>query len=173
MMTTHPRRTETVETHLTHLESPDATMLTNAHIEETVRAALDHDPRIKHPELIAVSVDEIGTVVLRGAVGTLPERLAAAHDARHVEGVFNVIVDDLRLRPPVGPRRSDDEVRAAALDTLTADPRIRSTHIHVKVSHGHLTLTGYAREQAESAAAAEDGANLHGVIEVTNRIEIR
>ncbi len=147
-------------------------MLTNPHIEETVRAALDHDPRIKHPELIAVSGDEIGTVVLRGAVGTLPERLAAAHDARHVEGVFNVIVDDLRLRPPVGPRRSDDEIRAA-LDTLTADPGIRSTHIHVKVSHGHLTLTGYAREQAESAAAAEDGANLHGVIEVTNRIEIR
>ena len=147
-------------------------MLTNAHIEETVRAALDHDPRIKHPELIAVSVDEIGTVVLRGAVGTLPERLAATHDARHVEGVFNVIIDDLRVHPPVGPRRSDDEIRAAALDTLTADPRIRSTHIHVKVSHGHLTLTGYAREHAESAAAAEDVASLHGVIEVTNRIEI-
>jgi len=83
-------------------------MLTNPRIEEEVRAALDHDPRIKHPELIAVSVDEIGTVVLRGAVGTLPERLAATHDARHVEGVFNVIVDDLRLRPPVGPRRPQD-----------------------------------------------------------------
>jgi osmotically-inducible protein OsmY len=148
-------------------------MFPNRRIEEEVRATLRRDPRIKHPELIAVSVDEIGTVVLRGAVGTLPERLAAAHDARHVEGVFNVIVDDLRLRPPVGPRRSDDEIRAAALDTLTADPRIRSTHIQVKVSHGHLTLTGYAGEQAESAAAAEGGASLRGVIEVTNRIEIR
>jgi osmotically-inducible protein OsmY len=61
--------------------------------------------------------------------------------------------------------RIEEDVRAAL--------RIRSTHIHVKVSHGHLTLTGYAREQAESAAAAEDGASLHGVIEVTNRIEIR
>jgi osmotically-inducible protein OsmY len=148
-------------------------MFPNLRIEEEVRAALRRDPRIKRPELIAVSVDEIGTVVLRGAVGTLPERLAAAHDARHVEGVFNVIVDDLRVHPPVGPRRSDDEIRAAALDTLTADPRIRSTHIHVKVLHGHLTLAGYAREQAESAAAAEDGASLHGVIDVTNRIEIR
>jgi osmotically-inducible protein OsmY len=148
-------------------------MFRNSRIEEEVRAALRRDPRIKHPELIAVSVDEIGTVVLRGAVGTLPERLAAVHDARHAEGVFNVIVDDLRVHPPVGPRRSDDEIRAAALDTLTADPRIRSTHIHVKVSHGHLTLTGYAREQAESAAAAEDGARLDGVIELTNRIEIR
>jgi osmotically-inducible protein OsmY len=148
-------------------------MFTDTDIQEAVRAALQSDRRIKHPELIAVSVDEIGTVVLRGAVGTLPERLAAAHDARHVEGVINVIVDDLRVHPPVGPRRSDDEIRAAALDTLTADTRIRSTHIHVKVLHGHLTLTGYAREQAESAAAAEDGASLHGVIDVTNRIEIR
>jgi osmotically-inducible protein OsmY len=101
-------------------------MFTDTDIQEAVRAALDSDRRIKHPELIAVSVDEIGTVVLRGAVGTLPERLAAAHDARHVEGVFNVIVDDVKVHPPVGPRRSDDEIRAAAIETLTADPRIRS-----------------------------------------------
>ena len=148
-------------------------MFPSSRIEQEVRATLRRDPRIRHPELITVSVDEIGTVVVRGAVGTLPERLAAAHDARDVEGVFNVIVDDLRIHPPVGRRRSDDEVRAEALDTLTADPRIRSTHIHVKVSHGHLTLTGYAREQAESAAAAEASASLHGVIEVTYRIEIR
>jgi osmotically-inducible protein OsmY len=148
-------------------------MFTDTEIQEAVRAALEGDRRIKHPELIAVSVDEIGTVVLRGAVGTLPERLAAAHDARDVEGVFNVIVDDLRVHPPVGPRRSDDEIRAAALETLTADPRIRSTHIHVKVSHGRLTLTGYARQSADSAAAAEDVTGLSGVVEVTNRIEIR
>lgn len=148
-------------------------MFTNSRIEEEVRAALRRDHRIRHPELIALSVDEIGTVVLRGAVATLPERLAAAHDARDVEGVFNVIADDLRVHPLVGQRRSDDETRAAALDTLTADPRIRSTHIHVKVSHGHLTLTGYVRDQAESAAAAEDVASLSRVIEVTNRIEIR
>jgi osmotically-inducible protein OsmY len=96
------------EHNFTHLESPNAIMFPDPRIEEEVRATLRRDPRIKHPELIAVSVDEIGTVVLGGAVGTLPERLAAAHDARHVEGVFNVIVDDLRLRPPVGPRRSDD-----------------------------------------------------------------
>jgi hypothetical protein len=78
------------------------------HIEEAVRVPLDGDSRIKHPELIAVSVDEIGTVVLRVAVGTFPERLAAAHDARDVAGVFNVIVDDLKVHPPVGRRRSDD-----------------------------------------------------------------
>ena len=151
----------------------DAILFTDDRIADDVRAALERDSRIKHPELIAVSVDGIGTVVLRGAVATLPERLAAAHDARHVEGVFEVIVDDLKVHPPIGPRRADDEVRAAALQRLTSDPRIRSTHIHVKVSHGHLTLTGYVRDQLESVAARDDVASVPGVTEVTNLIDIR
>jgi osmotically-inducible protein OsmY len=45
-------------------------------IQEDVLAALRQDPRIKHPEFVAVSVDEIGTVVLRGAVESLPEQSA-------------------------------------------------------------------------------------------------
>ncbi|MBV9196235.1 MAG: BON domain-containing protein [Solirubrobacterales bacterium] len=148
-------------------------MFTNSAIEERVRAGLHRDPRVKHPELIAVTVDEIGTVVLRGAVATPRQRLAAAHDAREVEGVFEVIVDDLKVHPPIGYRRTDDEIRAAALQRFVGDARIRSTHIHVKVSHGHVTLTGYVREQPESAAAAEDVASLDGVVGVTNRIQIR
>jgi osmotically-inducible protein OsmY len=150
-----------------------ATLFANDRLEAAVRAALQRDSRIKHPELIAVSVDPIGTVVLRGAVATLPERSAAAHDARHVEGVFDVIVDDLKVHPPIGHRRSDDEIRVAALERLSSDPRIRSTHIHVKVSHGHLSLTGYARQDSERAAAREDVASLPGVIEITDRIELR
>jgi osmotically-inducible protein OsmY len=148
-------------------------LFTDLHIQEAVRAALDDDARIKHPELISVSVDEIGTVVLRGAVEALPERLAAKHDAHQVEGVLDVIVDDLKVHPPLAHRRPDDEIRAAAFQRLTSDPRIRSTHIHVKVSHRHLTLTGYVRHEAERAAAAEDVASLSGVTAVTNRIEIR
>jgi osmotically-inducible protein OsmY len=148
-------------------------MFNDTHIQEAVRAALEGDSRIKHPELIAVSVDEIGTVVLRGAVGSPPERLAARHDARQVDGVFDVIVDDLKVHPPLAHRRSDDEIRAAALGRLTSDARIRSTHIHVEVSHGHLTLKGYVRHHAERAAAAEDVAGVGGVVEVTNRIEVR
>jgi osmotically-inducible protein OsmY len=148
-------------------------LFTDSCIGEAVRAALERDPRIKHPELIAVSVDEIGTVVLRGAVGTLRERIAAAHVARGVDGVFEVIVDDLRVHPPIGPRGRDDEIRATALQRLTGDSRFRSPHIHVKVSHGEVTLTGYVREQSESAAAAEDAASLNGVVGVTNRLDIR
>ena len=148
-------------------------MLRNSRIENDVRAALERDPLIKHPELITVSVDEIGTVVLRGAVASFPQRLAAARDARQIEGVFDVIVDGVKVHPPVGPIRGDDEIRVAAMQQLSSDPRIRSNHIRVKVMDGHVTLKGYIGEESEHAAAAEDAASVTGVVGVTNHIEVR
>ena len=148
-------------------------MFTDTQIETAVRTALESDHHIKDPDLIAVSVDEIGTVVLRGAVRTLPERLAAIHDARHVEGVFEVIADDLRVHPPLGEVRADDQIRAAALQRLVSDSRIRSVYIDVKVVRGRVTLSGHVRDEAESAAAADDVKSLDGVIEVINKLEIR
>jgi Lysylphosphatidylglycerol synthase TM region/BON domain len=118
-----------------------------------VRAALERDPRIRHTERIAMSADEIGTVVLHGAVESLPQRLAAKQDARQVEGVFNVVIDDLKVHPPVGARPGEDAIRAAAQQRVILDSRIRSNHIHVKVSHGWVTLTGYVRDESERAAA--------------------
>lgn len=57
-------------------------MFTNRRINEQVRAALRRDPRIKHPELIATSVDEIGTEPAQSA--------AAAEDVASVSGVTEV-----------------------------------------------------------------------------------
>ncbi len=148
-------------------------MLNDTRIEKDVQVALQADPRIHAPELIAVSADQIGTVVLGGAVGSLPERLAAIHDARRVDGVFEVIADRLRVHPPVGERRSDDEIGAAAMQRVIDDLRIRSSHIHVNVSHGCVTLVGYVRHESERAAAVEDATNVTGVRGVTDKIEVR
>lgn len=148
-------------------------MFTDTRIEKALRAALERDPRITHPELIAVSADEIGTVVLHGTVESLPQRLAARQDARQVEGVFNVVIDDLKVHPPVGARRGDDAIRAAAQQRVILDSRVRSNHVHVKVSHGWVTLTGYVIDESERAAAVEDVTALTGVLGVSDRIEIR
>jgi osmotically-inducible protein OsmY len=148
-------------------------VFTDTRIENDVRAALQGDPCIKHPELIAVSVDEIGTVVLCGAVESLPQRLAARHDARQIDGVFEVIVDDLNVHIPFGRRHGDDQIRTAAVQRLTWDSRIRSTHIHATVSHGRVTLTGHVSHASERDAAEEDVTTLDGVVGVTNKIEIR
>jgi osmotically-inducible protein OsmY len=148
-------------------------LFTDTRTENAVRAALEGDPRIRHPELIAVSADEIGTVVLHGAVEGLPQRLAARQDARQVDGVFNVVIDDLKVHPPVGARRADDEIRATAQQHVIRDSRIRSNHVHVRVSHGWVTLTGNVREESERAAAVEDVTTLTGVLGVIDRIEVR
>ena len=141
-------------------------------IESDVRAALQHDRRITRPELIAITVDGIGTVVLRGAVPTIRQRRAAAHDARRIDDVFEVI-DHLKVHPPVKPLRQDDEVRAAALQQLTADSRVHAEHLHVTVSHGQLTLTGDVRHHSQRVAAEEHVAAVPGVLGVCNQIGIR
>ena len=148
-------------------------MLDQTRVETDVRAALERDPHIARPELIAVSVDEIGTVVLRGAVGSLPQHLAAVHCARRIDGVFEVIADDLKVHPPVGDLLADDQIRAAAVQRLNQDPRIRSDGIRVKVSHARVTLTGYVGDDAETAAAVEDVTSVTGVVAVTDQIEVR
>jgi len=63
-------------------------VLRNARIEEDIRSALDLDPRIRDPRTIAVFADGIGTVSLRGTVGSLRQKRAAGDDARGVDGVF-------------------------------------------------------------------------------------
>jgi osmotically-inducible protein OsmY len=148
-------------------------MFTDSRIENGVRAALERDPRIRHPELIAVSADEIGTVVLYGTVESRPQSLAARQDARQVEGVFGVVIDDLKVHPPMGARRADDAIRAPAQQRVILDSRIRSNHIHVKVAHGWVTLTGHVRDESERAAAVEDVTMLTGVLGVFDRIEVR
>ena len=148
-------------------------MPATSRIEDDVRAALLRDPHIKRPEMIAVAVDDIGTVVLSGAVGSLPQRLAATHAARKIDGVFEVIADYLKVHPPVGDLRADDQIRAAAVQRIARDERIRSNNIHVRVLRGRVTLTGYVRQQSESAAAVEEVTSLPGVLDLTNEIEVR
>ena len=147
-------------------------LLRDTQIEKDVQAALRRDPRIKHPELIAVSADGIGTVVLRGAVESIHQRLAAVHDATHTDRVFEVIADDLRIHPPLGARRADDEIRAAVMQRLNEDSWARFDHVDVKVAHGRVKLTGYVRNESQSAAAAQSVESVAGVVEVTNQIEV-
>lgn len=148
-------------------------MLNDTRIETDVRSGLQSDPRIDRPELIAVSADQIGAVVLSGAVASQPERLAAIHDARQIDGVSTVIADRLKVHLPLPSRRSDDEIAAAGLQRVIDDERIRSNHIHVNVSHGWVKLTGYVRHESERAAAVEDVADVAGAHGVTDELQVR
>jgi osmotically-inducible protein OsmY len=135
-----------------------------------VLEALHADPRLPHPEEVAVGVDE-DVVTLRGTVGSFNQRRAAVRDARSVDGV-DYVYDDLSVRLLDAAQRSDAELRGMALQAIAWDTDAPAELIDVKVTDGWVTLRGTVSWQFESDAAFEDVANLFGVIGITNEMKV-
>jgi len=111
-----------------------------------------------------------GTVTLRGTVGSFRERREAKKAAERVYGVSEV-EDDLQVRLMTDAKRADADLRGDVLKALSLDGFVPST-VDVAVDDGHVTLTGtaewqYQREEAEFVAA-----NILGVTEITDEIEL-
>jgi osmotically-inducible protein OsmY len=139
-------------------------------IESAVLDDLRSDPRLPHPEEVAVAVDD-DAVTLRGTVGSFSQRRAAVRAARAVDGV-HYVYDDLSVRLLDAAQRSDAELRGMALQTIAWDTDAPAELIDVKVESGWVTLRGTVSWQFQSNAAYEDVANLFGVIGVTNDIRV-
>jgi osmotically-inducible protein OsmY len=139
-------------------------------IETAVIEAVRSDPRIPHPEEIAVAVDD-DAVTLRGTVGSFSQRRAAVRDARAVDGV-QYVYDDLSVRLLDAAQRSDAELRGMALQSIAWDTEAPADLIDIEVTDGWVTLRGTVTWQFESDAAYEDVANLFSVIGITNEITV-
>jgi osmotically-inducible protein OsmY len=142
----------------------------NSPLEKDVIARLEADPRIADSAEIAVAGDG-GIVMLRGTVQRFSQRRAAEHDARGVEGVYEVI-NHLKVNLHGADRRADDEIRGAALQNLIWDAEAPSDSIDVTVHDGWVTLTGGVSFQFQSDAAYDDVSRLYGVAGVTNEITV-
>lgn len=145
-------------------------MSINVGTESAVLDALRSDPRLPHPEEVAVAADD-DAVTLRGTVGSFSQRRAAVRAARAVEGV-HYVYDDLSVRLLDAAQRSDAELRGMALQTIAWDTEAPAELIDVKVESGWVTLRGTVSWQFQSDAAYEDVANLFGVIGITNDIRV-
>jgi osmotically-inducible protein OsmY len=145
-------------------------MFKNSPLESDVIGRLEDDPRIADSAEIAVAGDG-GIVTLRGTVERFSQRRAAEHDARSVEGVYEVI-NHLKVDLLGADRRKDDEIRGAALQRLIWDTDVPSDSLDVRVQDGWLTLKGDASYQFESDAAYDDVSRLYGVGGVTNEIRV-
>ena len=141
----------------------------NVQLEDRVRSALEHEPKLVNPEDVAVAA-ESKTVTLRGTVPSFKERRAAVQAAGRVHGVHQV-VDELVVKL-FHDDRSDDQLRGAALRALVADGRVPADHVDVKVENAWVTLTGVVNHQSESNAAFEDVAGLEDVGGITNKIVV-
>jgi len=145
-------------------------VLTNTSIADAVMASLDHDPRIPDSLEIAVSA-EGPLIMLRGTVESFGQRRAAAEDARKIEGVDEVD-NELKVSLRGSDRRSDDEIRGAALQNLIWDVDVPSEFVDVEVDDGWVTLKGAVMSQYQSDAAFDDVSRLYGVIGVSNEIAV-
>lgn len=145
-------------------------MTNQVSIEAAVLEGIHADPRIPHPEEVAVAVDE-DAVTLRGTVGSFTQRRAAVMDAREVDGV-GYVYDDLSVRFLDAAQRSDAELRGMALQAIAWDTEAPAELIDVKVEDGWITLRGTVSWQFESDAAYTDVANLFGVIGITNELRV-
>ncbi|MBV9417268.1 MAG: BON domain-containing protein [Solirubrobacterales bacterium] len=85
----------------------------SAAIERDIRSALERDSRIPHPLEIAVSVDEIGAVILRGTVADLRQRHAAVGDARAVDCLFQSRVAEEAVAHLAGIDGISNQLRVA------------------------------------------------------------
>jgi osmotically-inducible protein OsmY len=145
-------------------------MFKNSPLEDDVIARLEGDPRIADSAEIAVAGDG-GIVTLRGTVERFSQRRAAEHDARGVEGVYEVL-NHLKVNLLGADRREDDEIRGAALQRLIWDADVPSDFIEVTVQDGWVTLKGDVSFQFQSDAAYDDVSRLYGVAGVTNEITV-
>jgi osmotically-inducible protein OsmY len=145
-------------------------MFKKSPLENDVIAQLEDDPRIADSAEIAVAGDG-GIVTLRGTVERFSQRRAAEHDARGVEGVYEVI-NHLKVNLLGADRREDDGIRGAALQNLIWDAEVPAESVDVKVDGGWVTLKGDVSFQFESDAAYDDVSSLYGVVGVTNEIRV-
>jgi osmotically-inducible protein OsmY len=142
--------------------------MSNVDLVASVTDELFWDPKVDSAA-IAVSADD-GTITLRGTVGSFREKREARNAAERVFGVTGVD-NKLQVRLLTESRRDDADLRGDVLQALMLDSLVPRT-VDAKVDSGIVTLTGttewqYQRDEAEFMAA-----NILGVVDVWNEIDL-
>ncbi len=142
---------------------------TDEQIQDDVTRELRADTRVA-TTVIGVSVRG-GVVTLTGSSESWARRYAAQQAAHRVAGVLDV-ANDIQVRPPGSPGRTDTDIALAVRQALEWDARVPQELIASTVSEGHVRLDGAVdfwsqREDAEDAVRY-----LEGVQGVTNAITV-
>ncbi|MEU4334580.1 BON domain-containing protein [Micromonospora lupini] len=138
-------------------------------IQRAVLAELAWDPRLR-PNEIGVAVDQ-GVVTLTGFVDGAARAWAATRCAQRVRGV-RVVADEIEVRLPGTPGRTDGDVALAAARALEWDSFVPAG-LDVTVANGWLMLRGEVEFGWQRRAAEGELRRLDGVRGITNLIEVR
>jgi len=112
-----------------------------------------------------------GVITLSGHVNNYADKQAAEAAARRVKGVKG-LAEEIEVRLPFEPLRTDDEIAAAALERLSWNVSIPQDGITVTVRQGWVTLSGTVAHWYQRIAVQQDITPLMGVAGITNEITI-
>jgi osmotically-inducible protein OsmY len=142
--------------------------MSDERLQSDVADELYWDPKVDGAA-IAVSAQD-GVVTLRGTVGTFREKREAQRDAESVHGAKRV-ENELEVRILDDDRRADAELRGDVLQALMLDSLVPDT-VDANVDDGVVTLSGEANWQYQRDEADFVAANILGVVDVDNKIEL-
>jgi osmotically-inducible protein OsmY len=142
---------------------------TDAQIKDHVIRELKWDTRVDENE-IGVEVKQ-GVVSLTGYVTSWGKKVGAADAAHRVHGVLDV-ANDIKVRFPGSPERTDADVAKAVRQALEWDVFVPQKRIQSTVSDGLVTLKGTVDFYGQKQDAEHAIRNLEGVRGVINEIEV-
>lgn len=140
---------------------------TDLEIEEAVRAALAHDPRVRSFN-VDVSVSK-GVVELDGTVDNLKAKRSAERDAFNTVGVSSVW-NLLDVEPDSSRPDSDIEIRVE--EALSQSPFLADANVEVSVRDGDIHLFGTVDSVFERALAEDIASRVTGVIDVFDTLRV-
>jgi osmotically-inducible protein OsmY len=137
-----------------------------------IRAAVEAELRVGPVvDAAGITVNNIGgNVALNGTVPGYPQYLEAAAAARRVAGVTGVH-NHLEVVLPRRDERDDATLAAVANNTLASSSTVPNT-VQATARDGNLTLAGFVRNGAQRAAAEQAVADLPGLRNVRDQIEV-
>jgi osmotically-inducible protein OsmY len=162
-------------------------------ILKQVRAALEHEPRVKlHTHPLVISLDAEGALVLDGELADIAAKKLALERAASVSGV-SAIVDRLRVSP--SRQMSDAEIRDHVRDALLEEPglsgcavrtadgdrwrsfpqatAIPACSIDIRVDGGVVTLNGEVSSLSQKRLAGVLAWWVPGSRDVINGLEVK
>lgn len=90
-----------------------------------------------------------------------------------IAGVTGCADSGRRVVDSTGAVASDSWITTKVKSELAVEKDVSTTHIHVKTVDGVVTLSGTAKDQAESDRAVEVSSKIQGVKTVVNNLEIK
>ena len=141
----------------------------DSEIRDSVLLELKWDPKVTHPDDIAVAVKN-GVVTLSGFVPSYWEKDAAEKAVKRVFGVRGV-ANDIQVK--LGSERTDPELARDAVQALQSHVSVPADRVKVIVKNGWVTLEGTVDWQYQKIAAESAVKSLRGVLGITNKIEVK